>query len=104
MKNKNKIAVESGSNTASRRLQENIQDNIYSKRILVENINIDHILSSGAVKYQGNCGACYAFAAADCLGALNAISSFGFFVSLSVQQIVDCSTNPLTFGCDGGFL
>jgi hypothetical protein len=72
--------------------------------MLLENVLIDHTLASGSVKFQGNCGSCYAFAAADCLGALNSISSFGFFVSLSVQQIIDCSTNPLTFGCDGGFL
>lgn len=29
---------------------------------------------------------------------------FDFNVPLSVQQIVDCPINGLTFGCEGGFL
>lgn len=38
------------------------------------------------------------------MSALNAINRFGFFVPLSVQQIVDCVDNGLTYGCSGGFL
>jgi hypothetical protein len=38
------------------------------------------------------------------VGSLYAIYNFGFFVALSTQQVVDCSTNGLTYGCNGGFL
>ena len=30
--------------------------------------------------------------------------TFGFPLEFSVQQIIDCSNNSLSFGCDGGFL
>ncbi|CAM5999501.1 unnamed protein product [Sphagnum balticum] len=59
---------------------------------------------SGSIKYQGICGACYAFSSVDTVAALNAINTFGFFVPLSVQQIIDCVDNGLTYGCSGGFL
>lgn len=59
---------------------------------------------SGNVKDQGLCGACYAFAAADTTSALNAINIYSFFVPLSAQQIVDCTNNSLTYGCNGGYL
>jgi C1A family cysteine protease len=53
-----------------------------------------------AVKDQGVCDAGYAF----CSAAL--IESFYLFdnrnVSLSEQQIIDCSANYTTFGCGGG--
>lgn len=35
---------------------------------------------------------------------MNAIKKYSFFVSLSVQQIIDCVDNGLTFGCNGGYL
>jgi C1A family cysteine protease len=61
-------------------------------------------LYSGKVKFQGTCGACYAFSAVDTIAALNGINKFGFFVPLSVQQVIDCSSNGLTYGCKGGYL
>jgi hypothetical protein len=67
-------------------------------------INIDWSGHSGPVKYQGLCGACYAFASVDSVAALNSIYTFGFFIPLSIQQIIDCSNNGLTFGCQGGYL
>lgn len=67
-------------------------------------VNLDWSLYAGTVRYQGLCGACYAFSTVDTLASLNAISQFGFFVPLSVQQIIDCVNNSLTFGCNGGFL
>ncbi|EFX60052.1 hypothetical protein DAPPUDRAFT_345622 [Daphnia pulex] len=59
---------------------------------------------TSSIKYQGICGACYAFSAVDTLAAANAIHRYGFFVPLSVQQILDCPNNKLTFGCSGGYL
>jgi C1A family cysteine protease len=38
------------------------------------------------------------------LAAHNSIKKFGFFVPLSIQQVIDCSANDLTYGCRGGYL
>ena len=65
---------------------------------------IDWTVHAGKIRYQGICGACYTFATSDVVGALYSIYKFGFFVPLSTQQVVDCSTNGLTYGCNGGFL
>jgi len=65
---------------------------------------IDWTIHAGAIRYQGVCGACYTFATSDVVGSLYSIYKFGFFVPLSTQQVVDCSTNGLTYGCNGGFL
>lgn len=68
------------------------------------NYSIDWTVHAGKVRYQGICGACYTFATSDALGSLYSIYKYGFFVSLSTQQVIDCSTNGLTYGCNGGFL
>ena len=65
---------------------------------------IDWTVHAGKIRYQGVCGACYTFATSDVVGSLYAIYKFGFFVMLSTQQVIDCSTNGLTYGCNGGFL
>jgi len=65
---------------------------------------IDWTVHAGKIRYQGICGACYTFATSDVVGSLYSIYKFGFFVPLSTQQVVDCSTNGLTYGCNGGFL
>jgi hypothetical protein len=67
-------------------------------------IEIDWTSVSGSIKFQGVCGSCYAFATADAVSAMYSLFKFGFNVPLSVQQIVDCPSNGLTFGCGGGFL
>ena len=66
--------------------------------------SIDWTVHAGKIRYQGICGACYTFATSDALSALYSIYKYGFFVSLSTQQLIDCSTNGLTYGCNGGFL
>lgn len=65
---------------------------------------IDWSIYAGPIKYQGFCGACYAFTAVDTLAIVNAISRYSFYIALSVQQIIDCANNNLTFGCSGGYL
>jgi hypothetical protein len=62
-------------------------------------IEIDWTSVSGSIKFQGVCGSCYAFATADAVSAMYSLFKFNFNVALSVQQIVDCPSNGLTFGC-----
>jgi hypothetical protein len=66
-------------------------------------LEVDWSLSSGKIRFQGTCGACYAFTAVETFAATYSLT-FGFYLPLSVQQVVDCADNGLTFGCRGGYL
>eukprot|EP00775_Hariotina_reticulata_P009003 gene9003-9176_t len=54
-----------------------------------------------AVKDQGQCGSCWAFAAVGSMEASWFIST-GTPRSFSEQQLIDCSWDEGTHGCDGG--
>ncbi|CAL4995248.1 unnamed protein product [Urochloa decumbens] len=55
------------------------------------------------VKNQGQCGCCWAFSAVAAIEGINQIKT-GKLVTLSEQQVLDCSTNDGNQGCQGGLM
>ncbi|EES13064.1 hypothetical protein BDA96_06G283700 [Sorghum bicolor] len=55
------------------------------------------------VKNQGQCGSCWAFSAVSSVESINQIVT-GEMVTLSEQELVECSTDGGNSGCNGGLM
>lgn len=66
--------------------------------------NVDWTCLSGEVRFTKFCGSSYVTAVADSIAAMLGIYFFGYHIYLSGQDILDCASNSLVFGCQAGYI
>lgn len=74
-----------------------------SSKILPESVDWRVTGKVNAIKNQESCGSCWAFSAISTIETNYAITN-GTLLSLSEQQLVDCSRAEGNFGCNGGLM
>uniref|UniRef100_A0A0D9WAY8 Uncharacterized protein n=1 Tax=Leersia perrieri TaxID=77586 RepID=A0A0D9WAY8_9ORYZ len=70
---------------------------------LPESVDWREMGAVAPVKNQGQCGSCWAFSAVAAVEGINKIVT-GKLVTLSEQELVECSKNGQNSGCNGGMM